>query len=103
MSLAASARRIELKSDVQGLAHFRFSEDGKYLTAWTERQDSPLRVWNVETGQIVASINEHVHNATFAAGGQLVVDIAQGNDHEIRFYNLTHPDRVPRRFPGRHS
>ncbi len=102
--LGASGNRIELKSDVPELAHFRFSEDGNYLLAWTERKDSPLRVWNVETGQIVASINERVHNAAFAAGGQtLVVDIAQGDDHEIRFYKVTHPDQAPRRVPGRHS
>ncbi len=99
-SLAAPGRRIELRSDVPGLVPFRFSEDGNHLAAVTGRGDS-LRVWNIETGQIVASIGERVDDAAFAAGGRvLVVPIKQGNGHEIRFYDLTHPDRPPRRVPG---
>jgi len=31
----------------------------------------------------------------------MVVATLQGNDHEIRFYDLAHPDRAPRRIPGR--
>ena len=90
-----------MRSDVPGLIPFRFSENGNYLAASTTGGDS-LRAWNVETGLIVASINERVHDPTFAAGGRvLVVAIAQGNDHEIRFYDLVHPDRAPRRVPGR--
>jgi hypothetical protein len=117
-NLAAPGRRIELKSDVAGLVPCRFSEDGNYLAAWTAGGDSrhiwnvetawtaggdSLRVWNVETGQIVASINERVRDSTFAADGRvLVVAIAQGNDHEIGFYDLAHPERAPRRVPGRY-
>ncbi|MCX6928237.1 MAG: hypothetical protein NT154_34255, partial [Verrucomicrobia bacterium] len=98
-SLAASGRRIELKSDVPGLVPFRFSEDGNYLAA--KGQDT-LRAWNVETGQIVASIGGSIGEATFAAGGRvLVVAIELGKDHEIGFYNLTDPERAPRRVPGR--
>ena len=101
-SLAAPGRRIELRSDVPGLRPYRFSQDGNYLAAWTEGRDS-LRAWNVETGQIVASINEGVNAAVFAADGRvLVAAFARGNDHEIRFYDLVHPDRAPRRVPGRH-
>ncbi len=100
-SLAAPGRRIELKSDVSGLVPFRFSEEGNYLAAVTAGRDS-LRAWNVESGQIVASIGQRVSDATFAAGGRvLVVAIDQGNDHEIGFHDLTHSDRAPRRVPGR--
>ena len=56
-SLAAPGRRIELRSDVSGLVPFRFSEDGNYLAA-DQGWDS-CRPWNVETGQIVASINRN--------------------------------------------
>jgi WD40 repeat protein len=85
------------------LVPFRFSEDGNYLAAWTKGQDT-LRVWNVETVQIVASIGEHVYDATIAAGGRvLVAAINKGNDHEIVFYDLVHPDRAPRRVRGRHD
>jgi len=106
VSLAAPGRRIELRGDVPGLVPSRFSEDGKYLTALTKGQatvgQATLRVWNVESGQIVAPIGERVYDATFASGGRvLVVAIAQGNDHEIRFYDLAHPDRPPQRVPGR--
>jgi WD40 repeat protein len=98
-NLAAPGRRIELKSDVPGLVLFRFSEDGNYLAAFKKRS---LRVWNVESGQVVASINQSLSDLTFAAGGGvLVVAIERGNDHEIRFYDLVHPDRAPQRVPGR--
>ena len=61
-----------------------------------------MRVWNVETGQIVTSINQEFNGAVFAAGGRvLVVTFSQGNDHEIGFYDLAHPDRPPRRVPER--
>jgi WD40 repeat protein len=109
-NLAAPDRRAELKSDVPGLVPFRFSEDGAYLAARKGRDS--LLTWNVETGQIVASITEQfipemhefasVTTANFAAGGRvLVAAITQGNDHEIRFYDLAHPDHAPRRVPGK--
>jgi WD40 repeat protein len=98
-SLAAPGRRMELRSDVPGLVPFRFSGDGNFLVAWTKGGDS-LRVWNVETGRIVASIGGLIHDATFAAGGRvLVAVIAQG--YEIQFYDLTHSNRPPQRVPGR--
>ena len=101
-SLAAPGRRSELKSDAPSLLPIRFSEDGNYLAALTKGRDS-LRVWNVETGQIVASIDEFIYGATFAAGGRvLVVTIKQGGDHEIVFYDLAESDRPPRRVPGKH-
>jgi WD40 repeat protein len=99
-NLAAPERRIELKSDVRGLVPFRFSEDGNYLAA---RGPRTLRAWSVETGHIAASINESFADAAFAAGGRvLVVAISLGDDHEIGFYDLVHPDRVPRRIAGRY-
>ena len=77
------------------------SEDGNYLLASTKEWDS-LRIWKVETGHIVASINQRFTAATFAAGGRvLVVAVAQGNDHKIRFHDLAHADRAPGHFPGR--
>jgi len=108
-SLAAPDRRVELRSDIPGLIPFRFSEDGNYLAAWTKgpgraltRAESSMRVWNVETGQILASIGGVIGDATFAAGGRvLVVALNHGNDHEIVFFDLTHPDRPPRRVSGR--
>jgi WD40 repeat protein len=100
-SLAPRGRRIELRSDVHGLVPFRFNKNGNYLAAMTTEMNS-LRVWNVETEQIVASIGGLIRDTTFAAGGRvLVAALARGNDHEIRFYNLAHPDRSPRLVPGR--
>jgi WD40 repeat protein len=100
-SLASTGRRIELRSDVPGLVPFRFNAEGNCLAAVTKGRDT-LRVWSVETGQIVASIGGVIRDATFAAGGRvLVVVVDKGNDHEIGFYDLAHPDRSPRRVPGR--
>ncbi|MBI3414273.1 MAG: protein kinase [Verrucomicrobia bacterium] len=100
-SLEVPGRRIELTSDVPGLSPYRFSEDGNHLAARTKGKEM-MRVWNIASGQIVTSIGERVDHAVFAAAGQvLVAEIWLGNDHEIRFYDLTHPDRSPRRVPGK--
>jgi WD40 repeat protein len=100
-NLAMPGRQIELGSDVPGLVPFRFSEDGNYLAAMTNGRDI-LRAWNVQTRQVVASVGGRIRDATFAAGGRvLVVAIAQGNDHEIRFYDLAQPDRALQRVVGK--
>ena len=100
-SLSTPGRRIELRSDVLALVFLQFSDDGKYLVA-TGKNDHFLRAWNVETGLIAASINERVRAVNFAAGGRvLVVAVEQGNDHEIRFYDLNHPVQPPRRVSGK--
>ena len=70
-----------------------------------------MRAWNVETGQIVASINQNFseadrssrwpESACFAANGRvLVVAILHRTRNEIGFYNLARPDQVPQRVPG---
>ncbi len=102
-SLATPGRRIELKGDVPGLAPGLFSEDGSYLAAATQGGRS-LRVWNVETGQIVASHEGRIRDSAFAAGGQVMVGVRPtGNGHEILFYDLVHADRAPRRVPVKAS
>jgi serine/threonine protein kinase/WD40 repeat protein len=99
-NLATPARRIELRSDVGGIVPRSFSEDGNQLLAVTTRGNS-RRVWNIEKGQIVASIDGFAQDAIFAAGGRvLVLTMARGNDHEIRFYDLNHAGQEPRRIPG---
>jgi WD40 repeat protein len=100
-SLATPGRRIELRSDVPGVVPFRFSKEGSYLAAYFRNLGS-LRVWNVETGQIVASTGGDISDAVFAVAGQvMVVGRQTGNGHEILFYDLVHADRAPRRVPGK--
>jgi WD40 repeat protein len=102
-SLATPGRRIELRSDVLGGVPYRFSEEGSYLAAANEKGDS-LRVWNVETGQIVASLEGRFGDVVFAAGGKVMVVVRPtGNGHEILFYDLVHADRAPRRVPGKEN
>lgn len=108
-SLAVPGRRIVLKSDVSGLIPFRFSKNGDYLAASTKgdqwgltMDDGSMRVWNLETGQIMASINGLIGDATFAPDrAMLFVAVARDKDHEIGFYDLARPDREPKRFAGR--
>ncbi|HEV3257447.1 MAG TPA: WD40 repeat domain-containing serine/threonine-protein kinase, partial [Gemmataceae bacterium] len=108
-SLAAPSRRMELKSDVPGLVPDGFSEDGKYLVAVTAARETlgqitardALRAWDVETAQVVESINETVSETAFGAEGRvLVVGMVKGDDHEIVFFDLAHPDQAPRRCGG---
>jgi len=106
-SLAATGRRIELRSDVSGVIFVRFNEDGRFLAAYAlegalDGSSVSMRAWNIETGQIVASVNGSVKGAKFAAGGRvLVVVYNHGTDHEVGFFDLTQPDRAPRRVPGK--
>jgi WD40 repeat protein len=100
-SLATPARRIELRSEVGGIVYLSFSEDGNYLMGTTKR-DYSLRVWNVEKGQIVASVDGFVSDATFAADGRvLVLTMPKGHDHEILFYDLARAMQDPLRIPGK--
>jgi hypothetical protein len=113
-SLAAPGRRVELKSDVPGLVPDDFSEDGKYLVAVTRARDTlalvqawdALRAWDVETGQIVASVNGKLYHTTFGAEGRVLV-VAIRKDayhyHEVAFFDLAHPDQAPRRYGGKLS
>jgi WD40 repeat protein len=98
-SLASAGRRIELTNDVPGLVPLSFSNDGNYLAATRERD--ALRAWNVESGQIVASINQNIGDACFAANGSVLVVAFRHRIHnEIGFYDLARPNRAPQRVPG---
>jgi WD40 repeat protein len=60
-----------------------------------------LRTWNVESGKIVASIDQNYTDACFAANGSvLVVALHHRIREEIGFYDLARPDRLPQRVPG---
>jgi len=92
--LARPGRRIELRSDVPGLVPYRFFEDGNHLAA-VSREGGLLRVWNVETEQIVVSIDSIIREPAFAARERvLVVCIRKGQNYEIVFFDLAHPDRA---------
>jgi WD40 repeat protein/predicted Ser/Thr protein kinase len=105
-NLATPGQRMELKSDVPGLIPLGFSQDGNYLAAAVRKPDilrawDTLRAWNTKSGQIVASVDGVIRDATFAAGGRvLVASVAQGIDHKIWFCDLAQPDRPPRLVPG---
>jgi eukaryotic-like serine/threonine-protein kinase len=101
-SFATPGRRVELKGDVPGLAPHLFSDDGNYLVAWTPTGNS-VRAWNVETGQIVASIEKRINDAVLGACGRVLVVVHTENTvHEIVFYDLARSQQPPRRVPGRH-
>jgi WD40 repeat protein len=98
-NLKTPGRWTELKSDLPGARDLLLSAEGAYLAASTS---SRVRVWQLETGRIVASIDERVAQVVFAAGDRvLVASVLQGRDHEIRFYDLSNPDSAPRTFPGK--
>ena len=102
-SLAAPGRRIELRSDVPGLVPFRFSEDGNYLAAATKGAGFPARLERRNRADRgVHQRARPVMQPLPRAGGCWSWPSQQGNDHEIGFYDLAHPDRAPRRVPGRY-
>jgi WD40 repeat protein len=100
-NLASPDRRVELKSDVTGLASLSLSEDGTYLAGLKDRR--ALRAWNVHTGKLAATVDGEVRDSVFAAQGQVLLAALQVIDnHEIAFYNLAQTDRPPRRVRGRY-
>jgi serine/threonine protein kinase/WD40 repeat protein len=102
--LKALGRRIELTSDVAQMDFLFFNDDATYLLGYAS-ETGAMRVWNVETGRIVTSVNERVRDSVFADKGRVLVLVAgawTANSHEIRFYNLEHPEQAPRRVPGKH-
>jgi WD40 repeat protein len=103
-TLASPGRRIELKSDITGLCPYRFSDDGKYIAAIGPHSQS-LHIWTVDTGQSVVTLSEQIKDVAFAVGGRVLVALVRvsPDDNEIRFYDLDHPDRAPRRISGKHE
>jgi len=103
-TLATPGRRIELKNEVAGPPPYIFSDDGKYLAAMSG-QPSALRAWNVDTGMTVVSSSDMVIDVAFAVSGRVLVATVSvaADHHEIRFYDLEHPDRAPRYVRGRHE
>jgi WD40 repeat protein len=101
-SLAAPGHRMELPNDLPKLHFFMFGNDGKHLAASTKTPRS-LRVWNLKTGKVVVSINEQLGDFTFASGGRVLVATIDRNsdEHEIRFYDLEHPEVAPRLATGK--
>jgi eukaryotic-like serine/threonine-protein kinase len=101
-TLTAPGRRIELKSNAGEVVSMFFSEDRNHLAARTlDGKTQGARVWNVETGQIVVSVNEWITAATFAAGGRaLFMSLQAGND--TLFFDLNHPNPPPRRLKGKY-
>src|SRR6476660_2952671 len=72
VGLTASGRRIELKSDVAGINFLFFNDDATYLLGYASGTGA-LRVWNVETGRIVTSMNGIVNDWVFADRGRVLV------------------------------
>jgi WD40 repeat protein len=97
-------RRIELKSEIAGLSPYLFSDDGKYL-ATLSPDGAAFCVWNPESGQRLVTVNEPIADVAFALGGRVMIALVfvTPDDNEIRFYDLDHPDRDPRRISGKHE
>jgi WD40 repeat protein len=111
-ALSKPGRRMELKTESAGGSSLLFSDDGIYLavmgprTNFSQIWDRPaLRIWNTDTGQSVMTLSETVQEIAFAAGGRVLVAfvLVSGVDHEIRFYDLEHPDRAPQLISGKHG
>jgi WD40 repeat protein len=106
-SVTTPGRRVELKADVAGLLPLFFSPDGEYLVAVGKGQEAlhgwgALRVFKIEVGKVVASIDGLVRDAKLALGGRLLAaSVKLGNDHEIRFYDLDRPEHSPGRIAGK--
>jgi eukaryotic-like serine/threonine-protein kinase len=104
-SLAAPHRRIELTNDLPGVSSLSFSPDGTYLCA--QFKADFVRVWNFETGRLVLSLDEKgIHPLFSMQEHPLVITVpntsGQESGHEVRFYDLLHPDRLPRITRGNH-
>ncbi len=68
--------------------HIAFSPDGTRMA--TCCQDPIARIWNVETGQVIHTLQGHtdiVRQTAFSPDGRLLA--SAGNDHQIRIWNVT--------------
>jgi WD40 repeat protein len=106
-NLAAPGRRIELQGDLP-IHHLRFNSTGTLLAGMGEGNSGGkwmgLRAWNVQTGQVLASIDGSLDDALFADENRtLVVSARVFENHEIQFHDLARPDNPPQRFPGRNN
>jgi eukaryotic-like serine/threonine-protein kinase len=111
-ALSTPGQRNELKNEMATGCALVFGADGKYLavvaprTNFSQIWDKPaLRVWNTETRQSVLDLRETVEEMAFAVDGRVLVAfvLVAGLDHEIRFYDLEHPDHAPRIISGKHG
>jgi eukaryotic-like serine/threonine-protein kinase len=108
-NLAAPGRRVELRSDLSEIIPLFFSKDGEYLVAGVKgdqvlRAWSALRAWNVETGELVASLNGIIRDAALTSNSRVLivaVTLAVASKHEIQFFDLAQPDQPVRRYPGK--
>jgi eukaryotic-like serine/threonine-protein kinase len=100
--LKAPDRRIALRSDVSQAVPRHFNDDGTHLLAQAS-VGSPVRVWNIDSGQIVVALGEVVSAATFAGRGKvLVATIVHRERHEVAFFDLDRPGSAPRRLAYPH-
>jgi len=99
--LATPGRRVVLRSDVPGQIPVSFSENGNHLLARSSDREK-WRVWHIDSGQVVTSVDERVTSAVFADKGSSLVTarFLESDRHEVVFYDLAHPDRTPSRIPG---
>jgi eukaryotic-like serine/threonine-protein kinase len=97
-NLKTPGRRTELQNDLTKSPRLFFSPKGDFLAAMSA---DGLRVWQLDTGRIVVSLNDSPFAAVFAAGGRILVSaVSRGLDHEIHLHDLGNPDGAPRIFPG---
>ena len=87
----------------------RNSVNGNFLAASTKGDqwgltidEGSMRVWNLETGEIAASIKGLIGDSTLAPDKPLLfLAVSRDKDHEIGFYDLTHPDQKPMHVAGK--
>jgi len=104
VDLGFPGRRQELVSSLAQAIPRRFSEDGRYLLACGP-SGKGFQVWR--TDRLLPVLESYVvsTDVAFALGGNVAVVLANAasEGHEVQFYDLEQPTRLPRIVPGKQS
>ncbi|MBX3732908.1 MAG: protein kinase [Verrucomicrobiae bacterium] len=103
-ALESPDRRQELASSIRQPTPYRFSEDGRHL-AVRGPSGKGLEIWRTDRLSKVLESDISATDVAFALGGKLAVVLVTvaSERHEVRFYDLEHPDHPPRIVPGKQT
>lgn len=90
---------IKLKTEVDELISLQLNQGGTILAGKILEKNQPgARVWNLQSGNVIASVDQWITSIAFASGGQSLFMCPQGGNN-ILLYGLADSQLIPKRIP----